>query len=177
MFIYFCKSVFVGGHPVGERPNRWERQCWKQMKAHSAFCAESLKRCNTEDSLLILVYKHSCWVHSVSNTLVLLQRLPGRKLPALQAVLLQVPFHPDYSRWTVCCSSGALRICGGLLKCCSGTHQEGNILLLHLSSKVFNKGQFRYILFSLGKKKQGHVHYQAVLKQTWISFRVWLVLI
>lgn len=176
MFIYFCKSVFVGGHPLGERLNRWDSvgNKWKPIQLS---VLNPWRDVILQDSLLILVYKHSCWVHFVSNTLVLLQGLPGRKLPALQAVLLQVPFYPDYSRWTMCCSSGALRICGSLLKCCSGTHQEGNILLLHLSSKVFNKGQFRYILFSLGKKKQGHVHYQAVLKQTWISFRVWLVLI
>lgn len=160
---------------MGGRPNRQDSvgNKWKPLQLSVLNPRRDLI---VQNSLLILVYKHSSWVHSVSNMLVLLQRLPGRKLPALPAALLQVPFNPDYSSWTMCCSSGALRSCGGHLKHCSGT-QEGNILLLHLNSKVFNKGQFRYILFSLQKKTQGCVHYQAVLKQTWISCHVWLALI
>lgn len=75
VFFYFCKSVFVGGHPVGGRPNRqesvgnkWNRpesvgNKWKPIQLS---VLNPWRDLIMQNSLLILVYKHRSWVHCLS---------------------------------------------------------------------------------------------------------------
>lgn len=58
-FIYFSKSVFVGG-----RPSRWD-SVGNKRKPIQLSVLNPWRDLIVQNSLWILVHKHSCWVHSV----------------------------------------------------------------------------------------------------------------
>lgn len=133
------------------------RQCWKLI-AQESLCHLAVlnlwRDLIVQNSVLILVYKHSCWVHSLCQqyACIVIENYPVGSCMHCKQCSCRCCFTLIIRQWTMCCSSCTLRSCGGHLKCCSGVHQEENVFLLHLSSKVFNKGQFMHILVLLGKK-------------------------